>query len=888
MHSPEPQDPPKWPIKLIKLFLRPEYVEEMEGDMYEEYQYHLERFTKAEAKFLYIREIYKVLRSSLIKNPFKTQKLNAMGMIANYSKVTIRNIRKNKVEAAIKIGGFSIGIAITLFISLFVLGETNKDSHLEDTNVYRVVYQSSRPEQPYRSSSVPPVLAPSLKKDYPEIIETGRILVFDGFADAGGNLFRPSESETSIYEEKFGYADQSMLQMLQFKLIQGDVKTALEEPFSMILSASKAEKYFPGKNPVGQTVFINEDVKSPYTIKGVYQDLDDSHLSSVDFFFSLAGKEFWENEQTDWCCYNYVTYLELSPDTRLEDFENKLKSIHDHYFLTYEIENDPLYANMIEEYNTLNIQHVSDIYLYSQDIHDFISLGDIRIVSSFSAIAVFILLLACVNFVNLATANSAERAMEIGLRKVVGSGKRGIINQFLVEAVILSFVSVAVGVILALLAMPSFSQLVGEPIEIPIDHPGFYALLFCFSIVIGLLSGTYPAFYLSGIKTVSVLGGKLHREGSGGASVLRNVLVVFQFAISMFLISGAIVVFKQMDHILSKDLGFDKEQIMMIHGTSSMEDRMLAFKNTVSELPEVLHASFSNSLPVEGTRRNGNGFWKGGSKDTEEAISGQFWRADDDYFSTLGLELLEGRAFSNEMAGDTSAVVINQEMAAQLGLEDPLNAVVENWRKWKVVGVVKDFNFDHLSQPVRPLLIARTKYADILTVKLKSEDLIHSMAKIEKEWQKMNPNQNIRVSFLDHDFEAMYDKVIRTKNLFMAFAVFAVFVACLGLIGLTIHTIAIRTKEITVRKVLGASVPSILGLLSQDYIKLILVAIFISVPVGWYLADAWLREFTDQITTIWDAFLFGSIILTSIAFMVISFQCIKAAKRNPALGLRAE
>ena len=458
----------------------------------------------------------------------------------------------------------------------------------------------------------------------------------------------------------------------------------------------------------------------------------------------------------------------------------------------------------------------------------------------------------------------------------------------MIEAIILSLISVTIGVILATLTIPFFSQMVGQSIVMPLDQPAFYLLLFGFSIVIGLLSGIYPALYLSGIQTVSVLGGKLHRDGSGGASVLRNVLVIFQFAISMFLISGALVVFKQMDHILSKDLGFDKEQIMMIHGTSSMEEQMLAFKNSVSELPEVVSASFSNSLPVDGTRRNGNGFWKGGLKDTEEAISGQFWRADDDYFKTLGLEILEGRSFRNEMAGDTIAAVINEEMVAQLGLEDPLNSTVENWRKWKIVGVIKNFNYEHLSENVRPLLIARTKYADILTVKLKSEDLVHSMTKIEKEWQKMNPNQTIRMSFLDQEFEAMYEEVIRTKNLFMAFAVFAIFVACLGLTGLTIHTIAIRTKEITVRKVLGASVPSILGLLSQLYVKLIVIAILISVPVGWFIANEWLHEFTDQITTIWDAFLFGSILLTSIAFVVISIQCIQAAKRNPALGLRNE
>lgn len=889
MHShEEPVAPPKWPIKIIKKFLRPEFVEEIEGDMYEEYQFHLERFTKPRADYLYKREIFKILRSSLIKKPFKTQKLNIMGMLTNYSKVTVRNLKKNKVQAIIKIGGFSVGIAISLLISLFVLSEVNKDRHLNTSSVYKVIYESKRPEMPYKSSSVPPILSPSLKKDYPQITESGRILVFDGFGDAGGNLFRPSDATTSIYEKKFGYADPSILGMLQFDFLHGDAETALAEPYTLILSRSKAEKYFSGKNPVGETVFINEDIEKPYTIKGVYDDLDNSHLSSVDFFFTLSGKEFWNGEQTDWCCYNYVTYIELADDTDLDALDDKLKAIHDHYFVTYEQEIDPMYADMIKEHNTLLAQHVSDIYLYSQDIHGFTPFGDIRIVSIFGAIAVFIILLACINFVNLVTANSAERAMEIGLRKAVGSGKAGIINQFLTEAIILSLISVIIGVLLAFVFAPAFTQVIGKSILMPFNQPIFYLLIISFALIIGLLSGIYPAFYLSQIQTISALNGSLSHKGTKGATTLRSVLVVFQFAISMFLISGAIVVYKQMDFILGKDLGFDKEQVMMIQGTSSMDDGMLTFKQSLESLPEVVSASFSNSLPVDGTHRNGNQFWKAGRRNIDQGVGGQFWRADEDYIKTLGLEIVKGRGFSNELIGDSVSVIINEAMAEQLGLDDPIGAEVENWRKWKVIGVVKNFNYSHLNEQIRPVLIARTKYADILTVKLQTNDMIYSMQKIEKQWQKMNPNQTIRVNFLDQEFEAMYADIIRTKRVFLAFAVFAILVACLGLIGLTIHTVAIRTKEITVRKVLGASIDSILRLLAKDYLKLILISIMISAPFGWYFSNEWLLEFTYRIGNPWEAFVYGGLILVLIALSVVSLQCLGAARRNPALGLRDE
>lgn len=890
MHSLEEplHQPPKWPIKVMKLFLRAEFVEEIEGDMYEEYQYHFEKFSKRKANYLYCREVFKVLRSSLIKKPFTTQKLIIMGMISNYSKVTFRNIKKNKLQALIKIGGFSIGIAISLLICLFVLSETKKDRHLSTAPVYRVIYKSDRPDQPYRSTSVPPILAPSLKNDYPEIEETGRILVFDGFGDAGGNLFRPATAKTSIFEEKFGYADQSILKLLEVDLVYGDMHTALNDPFTLIISESKAKKYFQGENPVGQTVFINENVKDPYTIKGVYKDLNNSHLSSVDFFFTLSGKEFWRNEQTNWCCYNYVTYIELREDTNLNKFQGKLKEIHDHYFVAYEKDTDPVYAELIEEYNTLEIQHISDIYLYSAGIHDFITLGDIRIVSIFGAIALFILLLACVNFINLATANSSQRAMEIGLRKAIGSGKRGIINQFLIEAVILSLISVAIGFLLAVVTTPLFSQVIGKPLVLPFGQPLFYFILLVFAVVIGLISGIYPALYLSGIKTIAVLSGKLHHKGSGGASTLRSILVVFQFAISMFLVAGAIIVYQQMDFILSKDLGYDKDQVLMIHGMSPMEESMLTFKQSLEELPEVVSASFSNYLPVEGTSRDGNQFWKEGRRNLDKGVAGQFWGADDDYFQTLGIKFVAGRSFSNDRTGDSISVVINESMAHKLGLDDPIDAYIENWRKWRIIGVVKDFHFDHLSDSIRPLMVARARYADVLSVKLRTDDLIYSVGALENIWEKMNPNQTLRVSFMDQEFESMYVEVVRTRTIFMFFAIFAIIVACLGLTGLTIHTISTRIKEITIRKVLGASTESILSLLSKDYLKLILLAIVVSVPAGWYVANEWLNEFTSSIPTIWEAFVVGGVILVVIALTVVGVQCIQAARRNPASGLRNE
>ena len=656
----------------------------------------------------------------------------------------------------------------------------------------------------------------------------------------------------------------------------------------MILSESKANKYFPNEDPIGKTVYINEDTEKPYTIGGVYKDLDGTHLGHVDFFFTLIGKEFWEGEQTNWCCYNYVTYFELNDGVNPDQFDAKLKSIYDRYFVAYAIEEGHQDVEEEKEFMTMNMQHVSDIYLYSSDIYDFRKFGDIQMVTVFGAIAVFILLLACMNFVNLTTANSAQRSKEIGLRKAVGSGKAGIILQFLIEAFVLTAVSVVIGTLLALLVMPFFNQVADKEIIFPYAQPLFYVLILAFTLLIGFVSGAYPALYLSRIKTISVLGGHLKLTGKGRNSLLRSGLVVFQFMISMMLIAGAFIVYQQMSFILNKDLGYDKEQVLMIHGVGTMDESLAAFKSELEALPVVQSATISNSLPVAGTHRNGNGFWIAGQRDIGTRAGGQFWRADDDYLETLGLELKEGRMFSNDIASDSNAAVVNEAMIKALNIEDPLNTRIQNWIEWKIVGVVKDFNYDNLSEEVRPLVLTRTDYGDMIAVRLQSEDIRTSLSRIESVWNEFNPNQPLRTDFLDQRFEVMYEDVERTRTVFMVFAIFGVIVACLGLFGLSVYTVALRTKEMTIRKVLGASVQSILRLLTMDYLKLVILSMVLAIPVAWYFADEWLAGFNYRIDYFWDTFIYGGVLLMFIALSVVSFQSLKAAFSNPSSGLRNE
>ena len=858
--------PPSWPTKVLRALVRTDYIEEIEGDMEERFLDNLELFSEAKSRRLFIWDTLKLIRPRLLKKLGGDHKLNHYGMFENYLKITLRNIKKRKIYSAIKIGGFAIGIALSILISLFVIDEIRVDQHLSDKPVYRLLMKGIWEGDIYHTTSVPPVLAPSLVEDYPEVVTSGRMIHFDGFGDTGGNLVRMEGSDKSIYEERFGYADPEIPDMLEFVFVHGDRSTALVEPMTLILSKRKADKYFPGQNPVGKLLYLNENQENPYKITGVFESLKATHLNQFDFFFTLSGKEFWPGEQRNWCCNNYTTYIEVDENTTAA-FEAKLKLIHDQYFVTYAEEDGDARLDLIKAHHSLVMQKVSDVHLHSAHVFDFLTVSDITMVWAFAAIAVFILLLACINFINLSTANSASRAREIGLRKAVGCRRKDIISQFLIEAIVLTFVAVVLGTILASMAMPLFNSITDKTLVFPYGSPFFYLVLLILTIVIGVLSGIYPSFYLSSFEPITALNERLGSKGKKSNVWLRNVLVLFQLIISTMLIAGAISVYRQMEYILTKDVGFDKDQMVIIQGFNSLGDQMESFKNEVVNLPGVANATISSSLPVEGTRRNGNEFWKAGRRGIDKPAGGQFWQADGDYFATLGIEFVEGRPFDLDKASDSTAAVINETMVKKLGLEDPLNAEVENFLPWKIVGVVKDFHFTQFNKDaIRPLLVAPSSFGDMLTVKISSKDMAGSMAQLETLWDRFKPNQFFRYDFLDRRYEAMYEGVERTKTLLLIFAAFSVIVACLGLFGLSVFTVAQRNKEMTIRKVLGASVQRIIRLLTVDYLKLVVLALIVALPSALYFVQEWLEPFKYKIPHIWDVLVLAGFLVISLAW----------------------
>ncbi|MEL6676307.1 MAG: ABC transporter permease, partial [Bacteroidota bacterium] len=815
--------PPRWAIKFLRWFCREDLLEGILGDLEELYARRREKMSKRRADFLFAWNVLLFFQPFAFKKRLSLFPSIRLFMFQHYFKISFRNFRKQKAFSAIKIGGFSIGIALFLLIGLFVRDELLIDRHYEKgPQLYRLLNQTNNPQDPWtRASCFPAPMAQVVEERFPEVEETGRLISFDGWYKAGSNLFRPADQPLNQFEERFAYADPEFIQMMEIPMVYGTREEALSKPFSILISRRKANKYFPGENPVGKTVIFNDEEDKPYVIGGVMENLKQTHLSGFDFFITLKEVEFWRGEQSDWCCWNYSPYVQLKAGADHKAFEEKLAEIREDYIFNYFREEGDARVDTMEKYMYTQVQPVGDIHLKSKDVSDFLVVGDEKIVWLFSAIGIFILLLACINFINLSTAKSANRAREVGLRKVIGSHRQSIISQFMVESLFYCSISVILGLLMASAALPLFNSIAGKELAMPWSTWWFIPSLLGLTLVIGLLSGLYPSFYLSSFKPISVLRGRLAMGSKNSA--LRSGLVVFQFTTSIVLIVSAVIVYQQMDFILNKDIGFEKDRVIMVQGTNTLRDKIPVFKEEVLKLPEVQHAAVSSFLPISGTRRNGNSFWLDGRDKIDEGVGGQTWWVDDDYIEALGLRLLEGRSFDLNRVSDSNAVIVNKMLVDKLGLENPIGAKIFNWRDWTIVGVVDNFHFELMKEQIRPLAMASSAYGDILSVKVETGKTEAALAAIGKVWKEFKPNQPIRYTFMDESYARMYDEVQRTGTVFNLFAILAIFVACLGLFALSAFMIEQRSKEISIRKVLGASLRSIFNLLTVNFLRLVLV-----------------------------------------------------------------
>ncbi|HZY35676.1 MAG TPA: ABC transporter permease [Mucilaginibacter sp.] len=812
-------------------------------------------------------------------------------MIRNYFKIAIRQFRKQKMYAAIKIGGFAFSIAACLLIALYIRNELSYDKSYPDTNrIFRVVGTYTNNGTVNKGVEWPAPLAKALKKDFPQIAVSGRLMP-NTLMGAGTAEVRRADHVENSYEEGITFADQSMLDILKLPMVYGDRSHALASPRTVVISRRKADKYFPGQNPVSKVMYFNDDKTKPYTVGGVMENFPATSHLQYDFLITLTGMEFWGGEQNNWGDWNYPSYVLLKPGTDVKAFEQKITRDVVHNYLLPDMRKGGM-KNAEQEASKfkLVLQPVSDINLYSYDIPDGLSHGDIRFIWLFGGVAAFILIIACINFVNLATAKSANRAKEVGLRKVVGSQRSSLIKQFLAESLMYSCISFVVGLLLAWLLLPYFNTLASKSLTMPWGEWWLLPVILFSAFSIGIIAGLYPAFYLSAFKPAQVLKGAISTGSKG--SVLRNALVVFQFTASIMLIIGTMVIYNQMHFILNQKVGFDKDQVVIVQGTNTLSDKNVrSFKTELQKLASVKSVSISDYLPIQGgTKRNGNTFFIDGRTKLDAGISGQFWQIDDTYLKTLGIKLVEGRNFSYDMSDDTAGktLIINQTLAKKLNLKHPIGARITQGNTFTVIGVVQDFNFENMHDQIGPLAMHFGISPSMVSVKVKGADMKNTVLSITATWKQFAPDQPIRYSFLDESFASMYADVTRMGHIFTTFAILAIIIACLGLFALSAFMAEQRSKEIGIRKVLGASVSGITTLLSIDFVKLVAIAILIASPVAWWAMNKWLQGFAYSEPLHWWIFASAGLVAILIALITVSFQSVKAALMNPVQSLKAE
>ena len=810
-------------------------------------------------------------------------------MLKNYLKIAWKNLVKHKVFSLINIAGLTIGVTTCILISLYVIHELNYDNSVpEGDDIYRVIVSFNNEGSWQRGWSMPAPMAGVADEIFEETELTGRIMANNLFYGAGSNDIKIQGRVEEFHETGFAYADQSIIDMFQFDMVFGDPSTALSEPNTIVISQKIAQKFFKDENPVGQFIILNGDNETPRRITGVMKSFPTTSHLQYDYFLTLSGLEFGQGEQTRWTQNNYFVYLKLKPSINVEQFEKKFSGvIIKEYFKPALTAFNKELGSTIEEKAYFKLQPLRDIHLYSGDIREFDPRGDIKIVQLFAAIAIFILLIACVNYINLTTARSANRAPEIGLRKVIGSQRSSLISQFLIESFIVTLIVFTAGLGLAQLLLPYFNNLAAKSLIIPWSESWFLPSLFAGVLIVGIIAGIYPALYLSGFYPIQILKGNLALGVK--SKRFRTVLVVFQFAISAFLIVGTLVIYRQMNFILNKKVGFEKDQVIQILGTNMLREKIDPFKEELKKSNGVVNVSISDYLPVEGTKRNGNSFWNEDRQDIDEPVFGQSWIIDEDYISTMGMNQLAGRTFSKEIASDNQSVIINQTMARKLGLDDPVGKVLMRFgQKWNIIGLVEDFNFRSFKQEVEPLAFFYGKSQSMVSVKISSNNIPMVLEGLERVWKDFVPNSAFRYSFMDESYAQMYDSVYRTRSVFTNFAGLAVFISCLGLFALSAFLVDQRKKELSIRKTLGASVQTIFRLVTSHFVVLVGISILIAAPISYLVMERWLEDYVYKIDMSWDIFAWSGFLTLLTALLTISYHAIKSALVNPAENLRSE
>lgn len=805
-------------------------------------------------------------------------------MLKNYLKIALRNLWKNKAFATLNIAGLATGLAVCLLIVLYVMDEWKYDKYnIKANRIYRIDADIYFNSTQFTSATSPEPLAPTLLKDYPEVEAIARL-------NYQGNITVKKDNQ-NIQDQRAVFADSTFFDVFTIPMVAGDPLTALREPKSIVIDVTTAKKYFNSTDVIGKTLRI--DNSTDCKITGVIKDIPQQ--SHFHFRFIRPLIDSYRGNAEYWLSNNTLTYILVKPGVTREFMQSRVDAtIQKNIGKQLESELKSSLTDLEKQGNHFRypLMPLTDIHLTSNKSYEIEANGSKSYVYIFSVIAIFILLVACINFMNLSTARSANRAKEVGIRKVAGSARSQLVGQFLAESVLLSFFSLLLALGIAALLLPLFNQLAGkEMFAGTLFSPRLLPFLIAVIFVVGCIAGSYPAFYLSSFKPIQVLKGKITTGFKG--SRLRSVLVVFQFSISIMLIIGTIVIYNQLEYIRSKKIGYDRSQVLVLHNTYPLNKQIRTFRDELLKISGVQNATISSDLPTS-ENFDQSGWFRDATLDANRVVITTNFYVDENYIPTLGMQMTEGRAFSKDYSSDSSNIIMNEAAVKLLGFKKPIGEVLYRpvgegkVKVCYVVGVVKDFNYSSMHNKVGPMIMLLEENRGRVAIRIQSKNIPSLIRTIESKWNSMAPGQPFNYTFMDADFNNVYNAEQRTGKLFITFAVLAIFIACLGLLGLATYAAEQRTKEIGIRKVLGAGVGGIVTMLSKDFAKLVLIASLVAFPVAWWAMNKWLEDFAYRVTISWWIFVAAGITAILIALITVSFQAIKAALTNPVKSLRTE
>ena len=805
-------------------------------------------------------------------------------MTKSYYKIAWRNLKKNKVFSFINITGLSLGISVCFIIMLYVQDELSYDRYNDHADrIARIQFKASINGGEISEASVMAPVAQAVKRDFPEVEDATR-MAFTGSTKIvyGARSFK---------NDQLAFADPDFFNVFTLPLISGDAKTALSQPHTVVLSRRTAEKYFGNEEPIGKTLGFNNNTEF-YKVTGVFDKIPANSHFHADILVSMAG---WQPAQSDsWMNGVFFTYLLLKPGTSLSALEAKFPDMVKKY-MGPQIQREM--GLSLDQFRTKGnrlgfiLQPLTAIHLHPNATNELEPAGNATYVYVFGAIALFMLVIASMNFINLSTAGASKRAKEVGVRKVIGSARSQLIKQFLIESSLLVVIALIISLALIYSSLPVFNRISGKALLFVFNFR-IIAELAALGVIVSLAAGIYPAFVLSSFKPIAVLKGNL--SGKNGGFGLRSVMVVFQFFISVSLIVGTIVVYQQMRFIQAKELGYNKEQVLTIPNSYALGKNEKLFRDIMVKDPRIVSGTMSWYKPAGPTDNNNSLVFVQGHDNTALRTVG--YHVDEQYIPTLGMRMAAGRNFSKEMGTDSSAMILNEAAVKALGLnlKDAVgkNVVQVNSSKgtnfpYHVIGVVKDFNFQSLHESIAPLIMTLEPEGGVI-FKVRTADVAGLLESMKKQWDSFSTDEPFTYSFLDDLYNKTYAAEQKTSTILNIFAILTVIVACLGLFGLVTYTAEQRVKEIGIRKVLGASVTQITGILSADLFKLVFFACLIAFPVSWWATNKWLQSFAYRMTIHWWVFALAALVALIIASVTLSFQAIKAALANPVKSLRTE